>query len=183
MAATSDPIVRQARVTDADAIGEIHVASWQAAYAGQLPDEFLSALSVADRQRGWRRRLESSPAGNTVLVVEVDQTVAGFCSVGPSRDEPAEPDTAELYAIYLHPRYWGSGLGRALHDYAIATLLTRGYRNATLWVLDSNVRARGFYERRGWHVEGACKTEKIQNGTAEMREVRYRRELSTNGAG
>lgn len=182
MPVTSGPVVRPARVADADAIGEIHVASWQAAYAGQLPGDYLAGLSVADRQRGWQRRLERPPAGNDVLVVEVGHTVAGFCSIGPSRDESAARDTAELYAIYLHPRHSGGGLGRALHDHAIATLLAGGYLSATLWVLDSNARARGFYERLGWHAEGKTKIETVGD-TVQLREIRYQRELSTISAG
>ena len=51
----------------------------------------------------------------------------------------------------------------------------RGFRNATLWVLASNDRARRFYEREGWEADGATKVDEF--GTVEMREVRYARRL------
>jgi hypothetical protein len=48
-----------------------------------------------------------------------------------------------------------------------------GFHTATLWVLESNARARRFYERRGWHVDGHEKMEEFGDGIA--REVRHRR--------
>ena len=39
-------IVRDAELRDARGIAEVHVRSWQAAYAGIIPDEELARLSV-----------------------------------------------------------------------------------------------------------------------------------------
>lgn len=171
----STPVVRPARPADADAIGAIHVASWQVGYAGQMPDEYLSGLSVANRQQGWRQRLERASQPSRTVVVDTGQGVAGFCSVGPSRDDDAGEGTAELYAIYLHPERWGQGLGRALHDHAIDLLRSDGYQVVTLWVLATNDRARGFYERVGWRVEGTTRTETIGDTGVDLHEIRYQR--------
>ena len=51
----------------------------------------------------------------------------------------------------------------------------RGYRDAVLWVLDDNPRARRFYEREGWALDGRTKREEFL-GVA-ITEVRYRRVL------
>lgn len=45
-----------------------------------------------------------------------------------------------------------------------------------LWVLDTNSRARAFYERQDWRLDGAEKDESIDG--ADVREIRYRRALS-----
>ncbi|HEX3792607.1 MAG TPA: GNAT family N-acetyltransferase [Pseudonocardiaceae bacterium] len=165
--------VRPAAVADADAIGEIHVASWQAAYAGLLPAEFLRGLSVADRQQYWARRL-AEPRPGHVLVVLDGPEVAGFTDVGPSRDEGADAHTGELNAIYLHPERWRRGLGRQLHEHALAELAADGYTTATLWVLHGNHQARRFYQRAGWIDEGLSKEALMRNGTIRAEEVRYR---------
>ena len=40
-----------------------------------------------------------------------------------------------------------------------------------LWVLETNERARGFYEHHGWHADGEIKRDTVHG--FELREVRY----------
>ena len=54
-------------------------------------------------------------------------------------------------------------------------LAQRGFREATLWVLDTNERARRFYETDGWRLDGTDKRDAI--GEMQVKEVRYRRPL------
>ncbi|HEY6055903.1 MAG TPA: GNAT family N-acetyltransferase [Gaiellaceae bacterium] len=96
----------------------------------------------------------------------------GFASVGPSRDEQG---VGELYAIYVLPERWGSGLARELLAAAEAELRGLGYAEATLWVLEANPRARGFYESCGWALDGAAKTD-VHLGV-DVAELRYRKAL------
>jgi hypothetical protein len=42
--------IRRASQSDARAIAEVHVASWRETYRGIVPDAFLDALSVAERE-------------------------------------------------------------------------------------------------------------------------------------
>jgi ribosomal protein S18 acetylase RimI-like enzyme len=180
----TDPVadgrtVRIARPADADALGAINVASWQAAYAGQLPADYLRALSPADRAESWRRTLLADPPIGQVLVVTDGGAIAGYAAIGPNRDADAEPDSAELLAIYLHPDHWHRGLGRLLHEQAVAGLRAAGYRSAILWVLSTNEQARRFYERAGWSADGATKTDTAGGGTITLAEVRYRRDLAS----
>jgi ribosomal protein S18 acetylase RimI-like enzyme len=58
----------------------------------------------------------------------------------------------------------------------LAALRKRGYADAILWVLADNPRARAFYEREGWALDGAEKTDEFL-GVA-VRELRYRIALS-----
>lgn len=55
---------------------------------------------------------------------------------------------------------------------ALEELRRLASRDAVLWVLEANDRARTFYGRGGWSVDGATKIERRQE--AELREVRYR---------
>ena len=62
--------VRAARVQDAPAMGRVHVRAWQAAYRGQMPDEYLDGLRAEQRAEYWTGVLERGPGQTTVLVAE-----------------------------------------------------------------------------------------------------------------
>jgi GNAT superfamily N-acetyltransferase len=166
-------IVRPATLADADAIAQVHVATWQAAYDGLLPAGYLASLAAERRAPIWRTALSSGSA--TVHVAVDDDALIGFAAVGPSRDDGAAAGTGELTAIYVDPDHWGEGTGAALHDAGLASLAAAGHTKATLWVLDTNRRARGFYGRHGWSPDGGTKQAEI--GDATITEVRYARQL------
>jgi ribosomal protein S18 acetylase RimI-like enzyme len=73
------------------------------------------------------------------------------------------------------PVAWGIGAGRQLMTAALDVLAAAGYRQATLWVLDSNWRARRFYHAGGWQADGTVKTDDTRG--FPLTEVRYRRLL------
>lgn len=165
-------VVRSARTEDARRLGEIHVASWQSAYEGLLPPEFLAALSVESRQEWWQRRLIALESGGAVLVVADSAAgeTEGFAFLGPcSKTE------GEVYAIYIDPPRWRGGLGATLLTAAEGTLRAGGFSEAILWVLEGNHRGRSFYDRQGWMHDGALKIEEI--GGVQVNELRYRKEL------
>ena len=78
--------IREALPADARAIAEIHVRSWQAAYRGQLTDDYLDGLSVDDRLEQHRRSLEEPPAEWRTWVAQDGDVLAGFVVTGPSQD-------------------------------------------------------------------------------------------------
>lgn len=172
------PPVRPAVPGDADRIGLIHARSWQAAYRGKMPQDYLDRIDPAQRADRWRRVLAGDGAGRDgILVAEgPDGGIAGFVSFGATRDGDLDARvTGEIYAFYAAPDAWGSGTGRALMDATVARLTGLGYADAALWVLDSNDRARRFYGRAGWAPDGAVK---IEDGLGfALTEVRYRRAL------
>lgn len=139
--------MRAATVADAEGIGRVHVASWRRAYAGLMPAELLAGLSVADRAASWSERLA---AGVNPMFVLTAPEVVGFASFGPNAGDPAR---GHLYALYLHPTWWGRGAGRQLHD-AVAAWLDERYPRSTLWVLRGNDRATRFYRAAGWQPDG-----------------------------
>lgn len=178
---TAPPIVRPATLADAPGIGEVHVASWRAAYVGIVPQAHLDGLSAEKRAEMWRGFFEGPPRPRTaVRVAEADGRVCGFVNTGPSRDADGA-ELGEVRAIYVLRERWRTGLGRALLDAAVGDLRASGFAAATLWVLDANARGRAFYERSGWRADGTRKT--IPIGGAELVEVRYRIDLAAARAG
>jgi len=171
--------VRPARAEDAGQIAFVHVRSWQGAYRGLLPQAFLDGLDVAQRTRTWEQALAGPDDPKAaVLVADDGGSVIGFVGYFPSRDPDADPVlTGEIGAIYLLPGAWGGGIGRRLMDAALDALAAAGFTQATLWVLDSNVRARRFYEAGGWSADGTTKEDDSRG--FPLSEVRYRRSLSS----
>jgi ribosomal protein S18 acetylase RimI-like enzyme len=157
-------MIRSGTADDAEAVARVQVETWQAAYAHALPSEQLQSLSIGRWAEQWRRR--------PPFVAEVDGDVVGFVSVGPSRDADAE---GELYAIYVLPEHWDTGLGRKLIEAGEQELRRLGYRNVVLWVLADNPRARRFYELAGWSADGGART--LQLFGMEIDEVRYAKRL------
>jgi GNAT superfamily N-acetyltransferase len=169
------PHVRLADVDDAAAIGAVHTRTWQVAYRGLMPQDFLDALDPVRRANGWRQSLEAGRLREATLVAEVDGQVVGFANVGPSRDEDAADTDGEVRAIYVDPEYWGSGAGRELMMRGLSELRAAGFDTAILWVLIDNARARRFYEAGGWVADGGTQTE--DSFGVQVTEIRYRRPL------
>ncbi len=64
---------------------------------------------------------------------------------------------------------------RSWQAVCVESLRELGYAEAILWVATENRRARRFYEREGWHFDGASKVEVMEG--VEVSEVRYCRLL------
>jgi GNAT superfamily N-acetyltransferase len=158
--------IRRASVADAADIATVHVRTWQAAYTHVFGSERLAQLDVRRRVEGWTRVLND---GEPVFVADEDERVVAFVSVGACGDLDG---VGELYAIYALPEAWGTGAGRGLMHAAVEQLGADGYAEAVLWVLEDNPRARCFYEREGWEVDGGRKEDDFLG--VRVAEVRYR---------
>jgi GNAT superfamily N-acetyltransferase len=147
--------IRPAVGADADAIAVVHVRSWQAAYRGLVPQDYLVA------------RDEAAPGGPRIV---------GFAGYQPTRDADSDPAvTGQLSTIYLVPEAWGTGTGRRLLAGAVTGLTAAGYADAALWVLDGNERACRFYAAAGWAPDGTHQDD--DRAGFSLHELRYRRAL------
>lgn len=163
-----------ASVDDARAIAEIHVTTWQVAYADIIPAQFLDGLSVKQREAYWRDEI---PLGNQkIAIAKEDSQVLGWISYGASRDKDAGPSAAEIWAVYVSPEHWSSGVGRQLWLHAQAHLARQGYRSVSLWVLADNFRAIDFYLKAGLSPDPSGK-EEFEIGGIQLQEIRYVAEL------
>jgi GNAT superfamily N-acetyltransferase len=159
--------IRPARPEDAAAVAEVHVRTWQAAYEHVFGAELLAAIDNPERRARWERWFA---AGERVWAAEPEGRVVGFAWIGDSRDVPPA-DEGELFAIDVLPEAWGSGAGAGLMGAALPALRER-YPTSILWVLEDNPRARRFYEREGWCLDGGRKEDTFLG--VEVTEVRYR---------
>lgn len=166
--------VRRADPSDAPTIAEIHVETWLGTYRGYLPDQTLDTLSVKARETMWRRILDGHRP--EVFVAADSNRSIGFCNFGPSRDDDLDPKCdGEIYAIYVRPTAWRSGAGSALLAHALDELAELGFQRASLWVLQSNDRARNFYARHRFRAE---RTAKYPLDGVELDKIRYVRNIA-----
>ena len=167
------PVVREARLENAKAIAQVHVASWQSAYRGTMPDSVLDQLSVAKWTEDWKVRLQ--PSERLTFILEADGKIQGWASIGPCRDDDREQNSGEVYGIYLDPSYWSRQLGAMLYQRTETGMRASGFTESRLWVLEANERGRRFYEKAGYVHDGHTKC--IEREGAELIELRYKKSL------
>ena len=93
--------------------------------------------------------------------------VVGFAGYGNATDKEL-PDAGELFALYVLPEYYGTGLGRRLTDAALALI---GQPKVALWVLKDNPRAIRFYEKYGFRADGREKTVSLGSPVPAIRMI------------
>ncbi len=168
--------IRPARRSDARAIAEVHIASWQHAHRGLVPNEYLENQSVDDRE-SYLLSWFSEPAPRSgIFVAEDNERIVGFVMFSPSRDDDANDGTGEIPMIYVDPELSGKGVARSLLSDAMDALRSFGFLQATLWVMRGNSQSRRFYERLGWSWDGTVRRPRYGGEKVEV--VRYTRELS-----
>jgi GNAT superfamily N-acetyltransferase len=144
--------IRRARPGDAPALGQVHVACWRSAYAGVLPDEYLSSLSPTREALSYERGMTERRGGHAAFVAVADNLeipgggVVGFITGGLSR----RPSIAEgeVETLYLLDDFHERGIGRRLMRAMASHLASLGAQSAFAWVLEHNP-SRWFYERLG----------------------------------
>jgi GNAT superfamily N-acetyltransferase len=167
-------LLRLAEPEDAMDVARVHVRSWQSAYRGLLPDEYLDQLRAEDRAQRYDLANRDPLKPVTIVATEEGGTIRGFATISRSRD-PDVPNYGELCALYVESEKWGRGMGLALMSAARAQLVEAGFKDALLWVMAGNVRAERFYGIDGWTPDGSRRSETMWGVRVE--EVRYRRGL------
>ncbi len=153
-------IIIKAMETEAEIRGKayVHWKSWQEAYPGLVSPAYLEKLSLEKCEEIAFRRPENT------LVAKDGERVLGFVCYGGGDD----PDTGEIFALYVLAAYYGTGLGRRLMDAGLERL--RDCPEVRLWVLQGNARAIRFYEKCGFRPDGAEK----ELPALSAREIRMR---------
>lgn len=167
--------LRRAVPDDAVAVARVHVRAWQVAYRGLMPDEYLDGLRPEERAQRYDFASRDASQPTTLVAVDAD-TVLGFATIAPARDEDAAGQ-GELCALYVEPELWGRGVGRTLAAAARSELYRLGYTRALLWVVAGNARAQRFYRADGWTPDALQRAQQIWR--VSVTTVRYSRVLES----
>lgn len=150
--------VRQAAQGDGDALGEIHSASWAAAYAPMFDPRFAAA-SVRDRKTRWHQRVAAG--AGTILLASLDDRPLAFSYSLPS---VTRPGFAEIFSFYGHPDGWGSGIAAVLMTETLHSLRDNGFGQVHLWTLRGTPQSRRFYAKSGFTETGETRTHDFGDG-------------------
>lgn len=140
--------MRRAVSADAAALADLNGRAFAAAYGAYVPVDTMRPV-LAGLSASWRSALATRGPERETWVLD-DGSIAGFVSLGRSRDADVPVSEGELRALYVEPSRVGGGLGARLHDHALARLAALGYARASLWVFEANEGARAFYAARTW---------------------------------
>jgi ribosomal protein S18 acetylase RimI-like enzyme len=158
-----------AEPTDAATLQGLHRLTWKATYRAYAGELWYTHQLAAHALRDWEEIVRAQIAhGGGVLIAKRDGAIVGFCQYGLG-DEDDSAQTGHIHRLYVLPAQQRSGVGRSLLSASVEQLRQTGVHAATLWVLESDRRARTFYERMGWKPDGAR--------TADPTDLRYRLSL------
>jgi len=144
---------RDATAADLPAIDHVFRTSFYDTFAHLYRPEDLAQFLDQFTPEAWAA--EFSGPGFCFRVAEVDGEVVAFVKLGPS-SLPIESSRRfiELRQIYVLKDHHGTGLAKALTDWAIEEARARGFEEIYLTVYIDNHRARRFYDRYGFEPVG-----------------------------
>ena len=147
--------IRKVQQGDANALAYIQTESWKAAFAGILDAEILAKCTNIDRATAMYQGLLDENKGNGYLL-----TVDGESHCIAYWDAARDPEfvgKAELICIHSLPDNWRKGFGSQMMDLVLMDIKKSGYSEVVLWVFRNNLRARAFYEAKGFALKGIAK--------------------------
>ncbi len=159
--------IQKATLEDVEAIAQVHVKSWQESYKDILAPSYLNNIPHEDRLKLRKEVLSSSEAG-IHLVAKNENAIIGFCDAGPNREQLDA--SGEIYAIYLLESYKDKGIGTKLWIHAVNYLKENKLYPFTAWVLEKNIPARKFYEKKKGYI---IDTQMTAIGEEQHKEVCY----------
>lgn len=165
--------IRKAGPDDASSISMVRMASWRTAYAGILPDDYLSQINLCADTDRFEKAI--SIGDESFFVVENKNGVIGFCVLGTCRDaDIRHKSSLEIYDMHIFPQYWRCGIGRMLYQHIEKLISSQSIDTLVLWVLADNLRGRRFYEAVGFSRDVA---QKYLTSGESVRAVRYIKKL------
>lgn len=130
-------LLRPAAPTDVDALLELERAGSLTGLAHVFPPERYP-FPVEQIRARWTQEL-ADPATDVFVAVSGDEVVGYAATRG-----------AQVLHFGTAVPTWGSGLAATVHEEVLEHLAAHGHSTVWLRVLELNLRAIRFYERRGW---------------------------------
>lgn len=172
---TTEPYaIRLAVPEDIPAALDMKLQAWEEAYGDLRPASFFAhARASLEQQADWWVRGLAQGA-ELWIAANRNGDIVGIAGGGPAAEDDADTGTGiELQLLYVLASEYGTGLARRL----LATVL--GDRDAVLWVLEPNARARAFYAKHGFVADG--RSEPLAEHWSGLDEIRMVRRGADRG--
>jgi GNAT superfamily N-acetyltransferase len=139
--------IRKARPEDAYDYAACSISTWQSAYKGIVPSEYLDNMPNEIEQRTENLRKSFADPNNIhSYCVTYDEKMIGYITIDIAN--------ANIWAIYLIKDFLCKVLGKKLLNFAVDELKRIEHKEICLWVFEENERARRFYEKNNFHYHG-----------------------------
>ena len=147
--------IRKVKQGEADTLAYIQTESWKAAFKGIIDDEMLEKCTDILKARLMYQRLLDDNKGNGYILT-VDDKPHCIAYWDKARDSDLI-GKAELICIHSLPNNWHKGFGSKMMDMILEDIKKSGYSEVVLWVFRDNLRARAFYEAKGFVLNDVTK--------------------------
>ncbi|GMA65402.1 GNAT family N-acetyltransferase [Alicyclobacillus fastidiosus] len=91
-----------------------------------------------------------------LIVAQVQDQVVGYASLSKFREKPAYQYTAEC-SVYIHDRFHGQGIGRALMNDLLSRTSKLGYHSIVAGITDGNEASMRLHESLGFQYVGCLR--------------------------
>ncbi|MES2039578.1 MAG: GNAT family N-acetyltransferase [Pseudomonadota bacterium] len=149
-------IIRKAETADVSALTVLILQVWLDTYVKNgikksIADYVLSELTTA------RTAAYLAQDHTHILLAEIDGHLVGYCQTlnGKRNAQVQGEHQAELDHLYVHPVFFGRGIGRQLLAEAEEHLRAQGVQQVWLTAWVGNDKALRFYPRAGYADIGA----------------------------
>ena len=164
-----DIVIRLARPSDARNMAEVGMRSWEVAYKGIMPEEYIREKN-ATRPAQFAQNITDE---NTyAYVAQYNGKTVGIMRIAPPVDDDVCENTYEIHYIYLHPDYFRMGIGTEMMEFAYDIARGLGKAIMVVWVLAENVDSIRFYEKCGFVADG--KSQMTERGRM-LEQIRMRK--------
>lgn len=152
-----DIIVRPATANDLNAVDKLY-------------SDLTDYLETHENYPGWKKgsyplrcHAEEGLRDKTLYVAEQNSRIVGTVMYLHEQDEPyktvnwqlpTDAPVVVLHILAVHPSHYGTGVGRALMDYAEVVAHDRGARAIRLDTYVDNLPACRLYEKCGYSCRG-----------------------------
>jgi len=140
----------------------VHNLGWKEAYQGILLEEVIEDIPSEPPEDHVEERFERIGGSKEIFLVALgdDGATRGYIYVlwGNDTKEFVGDDEAGLKEIYVHPDWWGQGIGTRLLNEALDTLPS-SIEAIRLEMLSGNEDAHDFYLARDFEIDGQSEFE------------------------
>lgn len=144
-------VIREATPADANALSELAVETYSAAFGHSFSPADLTAhleKHLSPENFGWMLERD------TVLVAEAEGHMVGYVQFGRAETEDFSGDAWELRRLYVHADFQNRRVGAQLMNAALTHPLLKNAQHIVLDVWEHNPGAQRFYARYGFEVVG-----------------------------
>jgi GNAT superfamily N-acetyltransferase len=145
---SSDIRIREAKPTDFAKVAEMHYPVWRRSWAGILADYMLDMLGTPKRWATKTYPENLSRNGWTMWIAESGGKALGMTMFGPDSASPAD---LQIDALYTAEEGQRQGIGARLLNKAVRS---NPSGDAILWCAEKNSKARQFYEKNNFQLDG-----------------------------